>query len=1411
MTRFFLIIFSYFSFTISNAQVNDNFTDGDYTANPVWAPSAPTDFSVNAGQLKSANTTTNSNFYISTTNTLAANCVWEFWLNLQFATSGSNYVDVYLTADNSNLLSPTLSGYFVRIGNTNDDISLYKNTAGTQTVIIDGVNTSITSTTNNLIKIKVTRTTANLFTLERDMTGTGSSYVTEGTITDASFSTSASFGYLIKQSTATFFGKHIFDDITVAPIVVDVTPPTIVSATSISSTAVDVLFNENIDLTTSQTVTNYTINTGIGNPTLATRDASNLSLVHLTLGTALTNGTYTIDINAVQDLAGNAISTSTISFNYFVAVIPNFKDIVINEIYADPSPIINLTATEFIELYNNSSNSFNLNSLKFTDNTSTATLGNYTLAPNSYVIICPIADTAQFTALGYMNKLGVSTFPSLNNASDNLYLKNALNIVLDSVNYLDTWYQDAVKKNGGYTLEQKNPNQNVACSQANNWIASNDADGGTPGFVNSVYSTVPDLTGPGLVSLTVIDALHITVCFNDVISASQLTNTANYSINNSIGSPSLAIAGSGNMCATLSLATNLINNSTYILTVSGIADCNGNAIATPTIGFTYVVFGTPNFKDIVINEIYADPSPLVNLTNAEFVELYNKSANPYNLTGLKLTDGSSIATFGNYSLAPNSFVIICPIADTAQFTALGYMNKLGVSSFPSLNNTSDNIYLKTAANAVIDSVNYSDSWYKDAIKKDGGYTLEQINPNQNVACSQANNWIGSIDTDGGTPGFVNSVYSIVPDITGPKIMSVNVIDSTHISVCFDDVISSTQLNTASNYIVSSSIGSPSLAITSNGNSCVILSLNNKLINATNYTITVAGLTDCNGNTINPNTSIFSYYNHKAYDVVINELMPDPDPAINLPTEEYVELKNRTAFSINLKNWSISSTTSTKKLPDITIKPDSFIVLTGSGNANAFDNYGIVAYEVTSFPALTNSGGTITLRDSNGVVINSITYATSWYNDVNKQDGGWSMEQIGPNNPCAGQSNWHASYDVNGGTPGRRNSVLASNPDNSAPQLERIAVVSADTIILIFTESLASQSLTNPATYSFDNGLTQPTYILPLAPDYKKVKLKLSSPMQTGIVYNCTVLGGIKDCVGNLISSNSSAPFALPQAPSSNDVVINEILFDPNTSGVDFVELYNRSNKTIDLNDLRIGSMDTITGILKDTEIITEEGYLLFPETYLVISESGAIVKQQYFTPNAKGFLDIPSLPSMNTTDDVVTLSHSNGGVIDNFKYTSKMHFPLLVSTKGVSLERIDFNRPTNDRTNWNSAAEAVGFATPAYRNSQYLQADGGSGVSISNPLFSPDNDGYNDVLNISYKLDEPGKAANVYIYDSRGRQVRYLIRNEQLAIDGTLSWNGINDDNEKAAIGIYVIYVELFNLSGKVNKYKLSCTLAGKL
>jgi hypothetical protein len=187
------------------------------------------------------------------------------------------------------------------------------------------------------------------------------------------------------------------------------------------------------------------------------------------------------------------------------------------------------------------------------------------------------------------------------------------------------------------------------------------------------------------------------------------------------------------------------------------------------------------------------------------------------------------------------------------------------------------------------------------------------------------------------------------------------------------------------------------------------------------------------------------------------------------------------------------------------------------------------------------------------------------------------------------------------------------------------------------------------------------------------------------------------------------------------------------------------------------------------------------------------------------------LPAMNTDRDVVTISDKHSKIIDNFIYDEAFHFPLLVSKKGVSLERIDFNRRTNDLTNWNSASETVRFATPSYQNSQYLKVEMGSGFYISNPLFSPDNDGYYDVLNISYELAETTNIANVYVYDSDGRLVRHLIKNQPLTQQGTFSWEGITDGLEKASIGIYVIYIEVFDFSGKVRTHKLGCTLASKL
>ena len=140
--------------SVGKAQVFDNFSDGNFTANPAWIGNT-SDWIVNSSsQLQSNNLVVNSSFYLSTANTLATTTQWELNVNLTFNTSSTNYVDIFLTASASDLLASTTSGYFVRLGGTADEISLYrKNAGGTITLLIDGTD-GVLNTSNNVLKLK---------------------------------------------------------------------------------------------------------------------------------------------------------------------------------------------------------------------------------------------------------------------------------------------------------------------------------------------------------------------------------------------------------------------------------------------------------------------------------------------------------------------------------------------------------------------------------------------------------------------------------------------------------------------------------------------------------------------------------------------------------------------------------------------------------------------------------------------------------------------------------------------------------------------------------------------------------------------------------------------------------------------------------------------------------------------------------------------------------------------------------------------------------------------------------------------------------------------------------------------------------------------------------------------------------
>ena len=867
--KLLLFSFGFLSVLVVKAQLAESFSDGNFSSNPSWTGNTA-DWMINAGfQLQSNNTSANSSYYLCTRSSLATVAQWEFYTELTFNTSSTNYVDVFLTASDSVFSAISTTGYFIRIGNTDDEICLYrKASTGLVTKIIDGAN-GITNNSNNTLKIKVTRDAADQWVLYRDISGMGNAYASEGTVTDATFHTSAFFGIFIKQSTAGFFQRHYFDDIEIKAYSPDLTAPLLQSATALSANTVDILFSELLEPVSSQLAFNYTTDGGLGNPLTAVVDATNNALVHLSFA-----GSFASGVN-------------------------------------------------------------------------------------------------------------------------------------------------------------------------------------------------------------------------------------------------------------------------YQLTVNGVKDLSGNAIVNGTTSFLY--------------------------------------------------------------LAP--------------------------------------------------------------------------------------------------------------------------------------------------------------------------------------------------------------YVAKQYDVVIDEIMADPTPQVGIPNNEWIELRNTSKTAINLQNWRIGDITSESgPMPNLILKPDSFVIVCSGTAGAAMSVFGPVI-SVSSFPSLDNGADQLYLKSPQNNTIHSVSYHDSWYQNELKKDGGWSLEMIDTKNPCSGFSNWKASGDIRGGSPGKKNAVDAINADRNAPRLLRAYAADSLNLVLVFDEPLDSSKAATAANFIVSDGIG-PAFIATVpGPSFNEVKLKLNNALTRNKVYTVTA-AALTDCVGNLIGSKNKARVGLSEVAAVSDIVINEILFNPPPTGTDYVEIYNRSNKIIDLKQTYIANRNS-SGVVSNIAQLCAESYLLFPQDFMVVTESVAKVKAAYIAENLDAFIEINAMPSFNDDKGTVVILNAQGEITDELAYNEKWHFSLIDNREGVALERIDYNALTQLQDNWHSAATSSGYGTPTYKNSQYRINDGAQGtMKLSPEIVSPDNDGQDDFATLDYNFPAAGYVANITIFNAAGRPVRLLQKNALCGTTGSFRWDGLGDKGQQLATGVYIIFTEVFNLNGNRKQFKLPIVLA---
>jgi hypothetical protein len=1099
-------------------QFSDNFSDGDFTSAPDWSGTGNV-FNINTSQQLQLNNTVAATSYLSVPFLLTdlRELNWEFYVKQTFAPSSGNYGRVYLVSDQANLTG-ALNGYFVQFGEagTLDAVELFKQTGTTLTSVCRAVNGKIA--TSFSLRMKVSRDNAGLWKLLIDYTG-GTNFVEEASGTDISYTTSSFLGVLCVY-TASFGRSFFYDDFSINPFVIpDITPPVIQTVTVNSAGELTIVFSESVDEITAETLANYSVSNGIGTPASASLQPDNKT-VKLSFNQDFPNGIENkISVAGIKDPAGNTMSFVEKTFLYFNPVPAQANDIIINEIYADPSPSVGLPEVEFLELLNRSQNPFNLSGWKISDGSSNGVLSSLILLPGEYLILVPASSANQYSAFGRV--MGLSIFPTLNNAGDAMVLIDASGSLINSVKYSSSWYRDDDKENGGYTLERIDPED--FCKESENWIASNGPMGGSPGSQNSVFAIIPDTEGPKITSCRATDAKTIELDFNEKLSSSlptssdflispQLTIASitfpdaflkklRIAFNEEIGLTSvytiestdifdcagnliqadfskaflrldntspiitalnvvsknelkiifseqiqpeaasskqnyvtarndtpIEIINDGGNGYLLRFNTDFVNGGLNTLSLFNMRDLAGNPLNGVSHDFMYFVEPPSHFKDIVINEIFADPTPTVELPEAEFIELYNRSADPFDLNGWKISDDGQAVSLPSKILLPGEYVILCSSTQTSKFTSYGKV--IGIGGFPSLNNTGDFVVLKNRDGTLIDSLHYDISWYKDDGKKDGGWTMELIYA-ENI-CAEKENWVSSEDISGGTPGRQNSVAAEKPDLTGPKLISGIAVNNTQLLLRFNEKLDTTIPSVAS-FFTAPLVVIQQVSFQDNTRTSIVIEFSEQLKGGVRYELEVENIFDCPGNTVDPDHNSIPFSLPEAggvLDIIVNEILFNP----RATGTDFIEVYNRSAKYINVKGWQIANLVDGELVnhkqissDDFLIAPESYMVFTEDINKleSEYVNGAEKNFVEIDIPGMADDEGSVVLTRNDGTIIDAVSYWDDFHSVFIRDNEGISLERLSFSASSSATDNWKSASTSVFATPGYQNSNATS--------------------------------------------------------------------------------------------------------------------------------------------------------------------------------------------------------------------------------------------------------------------------------------------------------------------------------------------------------------------------------------------------
>ncbi len=538
-------------------------------------------------------------------------------------------------------------------------------------------------------------------------------------------------------------------------------------------------------------------------------------------------------------------------------------------------------------------------------------------------------------------------------------------------------------------------------------------------------------------------------------------------------------------------------------------------------------------------------------------------------------------------------------------------------------------------------------------------------------------------------------------------------------------------------------------------------------------------------------------------VVFNELMVDPNPSNQLPESEYIELMNVSSEVVDLYNYSIADPSKKVVINEhYLLQPNALVLLVSPTYRQTFNEFGenIISIKI---PSLNNSSDALTLFNDENTISDKIDYELSWYQDVLKSQGGWSLERINPYNSCTQNNNWTSSQSPLGGSPAQTNSVLNSDyKDSSALELERLYHIDKRHIFIKFSKAIEITQQQQLYWIKFEPHLSiqQVNWISPM-----HLEIQFEEDITPGKMYTCYI-EQIKDCE-NLSQLSTQAVFGLTKAGERGEVLLNEILFNPYSGGVDFIELINVSASLIALDDITVAELDPFDRSVVDFIRIENSEQYIKPQHFMVLTSKPQNILEQYNVLQPSNLISV-NIPNYSDNEGVVALLNAQLDTLDVLHYDASWHSAVLSQLDGVSLERLSLNNPTQDKNNWASASFTSGNATPTAKNSNvYNEMTINEGLTLSHEVFTPDSNGRDDFLFISFKNAQPNSRATVIVYSLYGQPVKTLLNNQLIGATNQLRWDGLDENGHDLPVGHYIIWAHLYNTDHD-NIYKKSVVIS---